>query len=234
MIDNVSVKKQKKKQGNKPLVHRSLWMNVIKSIASTLLMGIGINLFISCELGSDPMSVFLDGFHRLTGVDISVTDQVINMMLLLIGILCNRKLIGINTIINVLVLGICIQIPNILIEPLQLGSQSIWVRMAAMVAAQLVLATSFAWMQTFEKGISSIDVVFFYIIDKTHLDYRTIRVIYDAVFMISGCLFGGIVGIGTIFSLLTNGYFVQKIRKSIDVISNRKQKGSLRNERKYS
>lgn len=214
--------------------HKALWSNVLKSTASTLLMGIGINLFISCELGSDPMSVFLDGFHRMTGIDISITDQVINMMLLLVGFLCNRKLIGINTIINVLVLGICIQIPNILIEPLQLSNQSIWIRMTAMVAAQLVLAASFAWMQTFEKGISSIDVVFFYIIDKTNLEYRTIRIIYDAIFMLSGWAFGGVVGIGTIFSLLTNGYLVQKIKKKIDIISERKQRGCVRHERKYS
>ena len=212
---------------------KALWVDVVKGILSTLLMGIGINLFISCELGSDPISVFLDGFHRLTGIEISLTDQVLNGILFLIGYIMNRKLIGINTIVNVLVLGLCIEIPNVIIEPMQLATQGLWLRILAMVVAQLLLATSFAWLQTFKNGISSIDVILFSLMEKTKLKYSTVRIIYDMLFIAVGWLLGGVVGIGTIFSLLTNGYFVEKIRRVINFILE-KQEGSVRNERKYS
>lgn len=211
-----------------------LWIDIVKCILSTLLMGIGINLFISCELGSDPMSVFLDGAHRISGIEISVIDQIICCILFLIGYIVNRKLIGINTIVNVLVLGICIQIPNVIIEPLQLANQVLWIRLLAMLVAQIVLAASTAWLQTFTNGIGCIDAVFFYIIEKTGLKYRSIRIMYDAIFIVSGWMLGGIVGVGTVFSLVTTGYFTEKIKEVIDFIHDKKQEGRVRNERKYS
>lgn len=213
---------------------REFWLDIVKSFLSTFLMGIGITLFISCELGSDPISVFLDGFHRISGVEISVIDQILNFTLFIIGFIINRKVIGVNTVINVLVLGVCIQIPSMIIEPMNLANQIIWVRIVAMVVAQILLATSFAWLQTFKNGISSLDAVIFYIIEKTGLKYRTIRIIYDAIFIVLGWFLGGIVGVGTVFSLLTNGYFTEKIRCKIDYIIERKQERRFKNERKYS
>lgn len=216
------------------MFNKELWVDIVKSFISTLMMGIGITLFIACELGSDPMSVFLDGFHRISGMEISIIDQIINCILFLIGFIVNRKVIGVNTIINVLFLGICIQIPSVIIENIHLAEQALWVRIAAMVVAQLLLATSFAWLQTFKKGISSLDAVFFFIIEKTGLSYKVIRIIYDAIFIVTGAILGGIVGIGTVFSLLTNGYFTEKIRLIIDNVINRRQERRVENERRYN
>lgn len=216
------------------MINKEMWIDIIKSFLSTLLMGIGITIFINCELGSDPISVFLDGFHRVSGMEISLIDQVLICIILIIGFIVNRKAIGINTIINALVLGVCIQIPNTIIEPMNLSEQAIWIRIIAIVLAQLLLAGSFAWLQTFKNGISSLDVIIFYIIEKTGLKYRTIRIVYDGIFIITGWLLGGVVGVGTIFSLSTNGYFTEQIKIKIDSIINNKTESRIKDERKYS
>ena len=57
---------------------KKLFKSIIKGVLATFLMGIGIALFIACELGSDPVTVFLDGFNRATKVPVSVIDQIIN------------------------------------------------------------------------------------------------------------------------------------------------------------
>lgn len=56
------------------------------------------------------------------------------------------------------------------------------------------------------------------LLKKTNIKYRTIRIIYDGCFICIGYLLGGVVGIGTIISLLTNGILVEKFRGVIDHI----------------
>lgn len=198
---------------------KNLFDSIIKGFLATFLMGVGIALFIACELGSDPMTVFLDGFNRVTEIPVSVIDQIINLVILLLAFIMNRKRIGVNTIISVLALGICIQIPTSLIKPLNLSLQTLYVRIIGIVIGQLCLALSFAWMQSFKDGINALDCIFFKIMEKTNIKYRTIRIIYDGCFISIGYLLGGVVGIGTIISLLTNGILVEKFRTVIDQLN---------------
>lgn len=200
-------------------------IDLIKGFLATLLMGLGITLFISCELGSDPVTVFLDGVNRTTGIEVSIIDQAISVGLLVIAIFVNRKLIGVNTIINVLILGICIQIPMQIISLLNIAEKTVQIRFIIMLVGQIFLATSFAWMQTFTYGVNVVDAVFFAIMERFHVKYRVVKIIYDAIFITIGWLLGGIVGIGTIFSLLLNGFLTEKIRKIIDCVNYEEREG---------
>lgn len=182
-------------------------------------MGIGIALFIACELGSDPITVFLDGFNRVTKVPVSVIDQIINLVILFLAFIMNRNKIGINTIVSVLALGICIQIPTMLINPLKLALQTTYVRIIEILIGQLCLALSFAWMQSFKDGINALDCIIFKIMEITNFKYRTIRIIYDGCFISIGYLLGGVVGIGTIISLLTNGILVEQFKSLINYLN---------------
>ena len=173
---------------------KKYFSSILKGFLATLLMGFGIALFIDSELGSDPMTVFLDGFNRVTGVPVSVTDQVINLGILVFALLVNRSKIGVNTIICVLSLGICIQIPTSILVPFNLAQQPIIIRLLFMILGQICLTLAYAWTQTFSDGINALDCIFFKIIEKTKIKYHTIRILYDGFFITIGFLLGGIVG----------------------------------------
>ena len=198
--------------------HSSL-LSIIKDISygiiATLLMGVGISLFVSCQLGSDPVTVFLDGFNKTTGISIGITDQFLNLCTLVLGIILNRKLIGISSIVNVLVLGMCIDIPTAIFIPLHISEQSLLIRILVLIIAQICLGTSFAWMQTFKSGMNPIDAIFFRIINRFNCRYFTIRVIYDGLYLLIGYILGGVIGIGTILSIVTNGYITEHAKKAI-------------------
>lgn len=202
---------------------QTVLLNVYRSFLATCIIGFGISLFIECQLGSDPMSVFLDGVNRVSGWPIGWIDQVLNIVLLLIGYGCNKRYVGINTIINVLLIGICVELPHQLIQSLGLADSSLGVRLILVLVAQLAMATGLAWLQTFEKGMSNIDAILITIHDKTGIRYWLLRMGYDALFIIVGWLLGGTIGIGTIIAILTTGYFTEIIRKLIDRIKFRKE-----------
>lgn len=133
----------------------------ILGFLATLLMETAISLFLACNLGSDPITVFLDGFHKKTGVSVGVTDQFLNLILLVIGYVVNRKAIGIQSVINVFVLGVCIDVPTHFIKYLNLEELSILIRLVVILFAQACFGLSFAWMQTFENGMNPMDAIFF-------------------------------------------------------------------------
>ena len=171
----------------------------ILGFLATLLMGTAISLFLACNLGSDPITVFLDGFHKKTGVSVGVTDQFLNLILLVIGFVFNRKAIGIQSVINVFVLGVCIDVPTHFIK--YFNSIDCY-----------IICTGMFWIKF------CMDAIFFRIIKKFHCKYMTIRIIYDGIYLIIGFLLGGIVGVGTILSITTNGFFTEKAKQVIELL----------------
>ena len=83
-------------------------------------------------------------------------------------------------------------------------------------------------MQSFKDGINALDCIIFKIMEITNFKYRTIRIIYDGCFISIGYLLGGVVGIGTIISLLTNGILVEKFRGVINHLNRLQDKFSER------
>ncbi len=205
------------------VVMKFLGKEIAKSFLATLLMGSAIALFIACELGSDPITVFLDGFNRKTGVSVGITDQFLNLFLLITGYLMNKKSVGINSVVNVLVLGICIDYPASLISTFNIASQPLAIRLVCLFIAQVMFASSLAWMQTFKYGMNAMDAIIYKIMHYTNFRYLTVRILYDGTFILIGYLLGGIVGVGTVLSISTNGFFTEKAKKIIGYISGEKR-----------
>lgn len=199
--------------------YKIILIEVLKCMLATILIGIGVAMFISCELGSDSLTVFLDGMNRSFGIPVSIVNQLTALIILLLGYILNKGALGYSTIINVLVVGVCIEIGTNLIFPLHLSQQSLLVRIVMMGVAQVILAIGYAWMQTFSSGMSYTDVFIYGIVDKLHTKYLVVRVCYDLLFMIIGYLLHGVVGIGSIFSIFTLGFFISIFKKIFDKIS---------------
>jgi len=187
-----------------------------KTFAATLLISSGVVLFINCELGADPITVFYDGLLRAFGIPVSVSDQVLMLILLILAFILNREAVGVNTVVFTLLIGICIEIPTRILEPFMIPQRGIFVRAALMLTAQLLLCTGYAWMQTFDSGISSEDAVLYTLVKKWNTRYMVIRVLSDVIYIVTGFLLGGVVGVGSLFAVFTTGFLIEKIKSFIE------------------
>ena len=190
-----------------------LWSELPDYLLATLIMGTGIALFISCELGSDPVSIFLDGMYRKYGISPGITDTIISVMLLTLAFIFNRGGIGSGSIMNALLIGIGIDIPMLVLALIDIQSKGIVFRLFLLFTAQVLLGYSFAKLQNLKSGMSTIDAVLYKVIEVFHIKYATARLVYDAIFLLAGTLLGGKIGIGTIFSVLTTGLFTEYFSK---------------------
>lgn len=189
---------------------------VLQCIVATFLIGLGVSLFIACQLGSDTITIFLDGMNRSFHISVGLMDQILTLFLFLLAFLLNRKGIGLCSVLNTLCIGICITISQGIVDAIEIESASFIVRMLGVVVAQACITFSYAWLQTFSQGMSITDVLLYTAMKKFNLNYITVRIVFDGTFVIVGVLLHGIIGIGTIFSLITMGCFTSFFKHMIE------------------
>lgn len=192
--------------------HMQIVLKCILSFISTLILSFGISIFIKSHLGSDPVSVFLDGINKSFGLSISVIDQTLAIVVLILAVLINKKDLGMTTIISTLFLGICLEISENVVELLYIEDSEIYIRVFYLILAQLLMSFSYALTQVFGDGMTGMDALIYGLQKKTRLSYVVLKLLYDALLMVVGISFGGVVGFGTIFSLITMGYLTSKFK----------------------
>lgn len=189
---------------------------IFQCFMATTFVGIGVAMFISCKLGSDSLTVFLDGMNHSFGIPVSIVNQCAAVIILLLAIILNKKAIGINTVVSAISIGFCIEVGNLIITPFHIAEQTWIARFIFIFFAQVLLSIGYGWMQTFQHGMSYTDAMLYGIAERLKIKYMYIRTVFDFIFFLIGVSLGGVVGIGTIFSICTLGFFISVFKRKIE------------------
>lgn len=188
----------------------------------------GVALFLKTNIGSDPMTVFTQGLastldktglketaivKMIAGTN-TVTPGVANMIILIVLtaiILCvDYKRIKIGTLICVVGVGPIIDLGVKVISYFPVENANFFVKMLLVVVGCVIIAIGFSILSATEVGVAPNDIVPFLLQDKLKVQqYSYIRIPMDAVLLIGGFFLGGVVGVGTILSMLLTGPFIQ-------------------------
>lgn len=196
-----------------------LYMNKLKR-AIYLFLGIGfvalgINLFLQSELGSDPLTVLQQGMHLVFGISVGQASLTYNIAILLVAVLFAKKGLGIGTVAYILLLGSFIDIFALLFDLLWVLPHTLPLRLAAVVLGQVSVSLGYALVIHAKLGTSGLDAVLLEMERRMHISYRVLRTIADVIFALAGALMGGVIGIGTALSMLTNGFMVSFFRRML-------------------
>lgn len=187
----------------------------------------GVALFLKTNIGSDPMTVFTQGLANtldktafrdtaivkmIAGTNV-VTPGVANMIILVILtaiiLLVERHRINIGTVICVIGVGPIIDLGVKVISYFPVENCNLIVKMILVLLGCFIIALGFAVLSASNIGVAPNDIVPFIIQDITKAQYRTVRIIMDAILLIGGFFLGGVVGIGTVISMFAIGSFIQ-------------------------
>lgn len=78
---------------------------ILAITTSILLTGLGVALFVHANLGSDTLTVFVDGLHRVLNCSYGTASRIYNLIVLVIALIVSRKNIGWATIVYALSVG---------------------------------------------------------------------------------------------------------------------------------
>lgn len=186
------------------------WKYVMVMCIGNIILGLGIAIFKFSGLGNDPFSGMVMALSDRAGIEYAVFLIMINTIVFIVEFILGRKLIGLGTFVNALLLGYVVTFfYNLIVsaagEPGQLLQRILIVCIG-------VIVTSFgvSMYQLPKQGVAPYDSMSLIMTERLKkIPYFWNRVVTDAFCALMCWLAGGIVGLGTLVSAFGLGPFVQ-------------------------
>ena len=184
---------------------------ILAIIISILSTGLGVALFVHANLGSDTLTVFVDGLHRALNCSYGAASRIYNLIVLVIALIVSRKNIGWATIVYALSVGFTMDYFEKLLQPLQIQNADMITRLICVCLGQICFGITYALLIKYRRGMNQIDAISYAIVDKTGISFKWVRTGMDVLLLTSGWLLGGVVGVGSIIAMTTTGVLVDFI-----------------------
>lgn len=199
--------------GGHPVAKRSLREWIVRLLL--LLLGLtiahlGVSMFLLPGLGSDPFTIFVQGWAGIVGVSVG-TFYVISMCLLMVVMLFTTKgYVLPGTVVCSFFGGPIIDGFAWLLGGHISPASAMPIRIASVLVGCVVLSSGMALVIKSDAGAGANDLVSVILTDKLkRFQFRWVRMSCDIFFSVTGFLLGGVLGIGTVVAVLLIGPVAQ-------------------------
>lgn len=190
--------------------------NWLAYIVGLSIIQLGVAIFLDLNLGSDPFTIFTQGVSRTFQITPGMANRILTLIILVILLFGDKKYINIGTIIPIIIAGFIMDAMLTLINPLQLGSFPIAIKIILFILNCVVIGVGFSIMKLADLGIAPNDVVYMTLVDYLHQSYGKVRMEVDAIYLIVGIFMDGVVGIGTVICIICLGPIVEFVMKHLE------------------
>lgn len=174
-------------------------------LIAVVLTGFGVALFVNANLGSDTITVFIDGLRHTFNLSLGTASRVYNILALLTAIILSRKEIGWTSIVYALTTGFFMDYFDNILVVFNFAESSIVIRLILVLIGQLCIIVSFALLIRYGSGMDQLDAIAYGITRKTSVKYAYIRTSLDIFMIVTGFIMGGVIGVGSIIAMATTG-----------------------------
>ncbi|MCL2141264.1 MAG: hypothetical protein FWH46_00050 [Methanimicrococcus sp.] len=172
----------------------------------TFLYALGIVLTIKANIGYAPWEVFHVGLSLTTGMTIGVASIVAGVVIVAIVTICGEK-IGLGTIVSMVFTGVFIDL-IMMIDIIPLAADLAVGILMLIVGLFIISVGSYFYIKS-AFGAGPRDNLMVVLNRKTKLPVGVCRSAVELSVTITGWLLGGMVGIGTVISVIAIGFFIQ-------------------------
>lgn len=195
------------------------YQSVVALILSLFFTATGVCLLVLANIGSDAVTMLCSGLNRFFDISLGTASNISNITVLALALIIGRKYIGFTTIAACLLMGFVINILNpvyiILVAPLM---QSIMINFIVFICGLLAESLGCAILIHYQTGMNQLDALASGLVDRFHLNYRSIRTLMDVSMFALGFIMGGQVGLGTIICVLMMGSIISWFVKVLDCV----------------
>ena len=170
----------------------------------------GSALMVAIGLGADAYNVMIQGLSGVAHIRHGTMSSVMLFLLLLPALRRGRSRIGPGTVISIFLVGGVVNLVQPVFAPLRFAP--LVVRLLLVPLIPLVIGAGIALVQAADLGMASNDILPLLLFEhQKRLQYRTVRILYDAAQCALGLCLGGVVGVCTVASLLLTGPAIQAV-----------------------
>lgn len=199
---------------------------LIKILAAAMCIGSGVGLILAADIGSDSISVIQDGMHNVLNITYGQASLLYNIVLIGIALLTARKYFGTGSVISALLTGTFIDLafaPAHTFVQTILQNQFIF-RFMLFIIGLMIYSFGLAILISCKLGMNSLDSILTKISDKTKIQYQKLRIIADLLLTLIGWMMHGVVGIGTVLSILFTGTLIHHFTCFIDKLEHKRRR----------
>jgi uncharacterized membrane protein YczE len=179
---------------------------ILVLLFGTLLVAIGVVLTIKANIGYAPWEVFHVGLALTTGISIGFASIVAGVIIVVFVTACGEK-IGLGTICGMVVTGVFIDLIFMLnIIPL---AANLTVGTIMLIAGLFIISAGTYFYMKSAFGSGPRDNLMVVLKRKTKMPSGVCRSIVELSVTFVGWLLGGMVGVGTVISVIAIGFCIQ-------------------------
>ena len=187
---------------------KSYIIRLLNTLVGLTFYAFGIVIMIKANIGYAPWDVFHVGLSNKTGFSLGIVSIAVGLVIVIIVTLLKEKL-GIGTILNMVFIGLIIDIifPHIPI------SENPIIGTIILIAGLFSIAIGSYFYIKSAFGVGPRDNLMVVLARRTKLPVGLCRGIIELLVTISGWLLGGMVGFGTVISVIGIGFCIQLVFK---------------------
>lgn len=175
-------------------------------MAGLFLYGFGIVITVRANIGFSPWDIFHQGVANHLGLSLGNTSILVGLSIVIFNSLVKEK-VGIATILNVVLIGTFIDlIMNYNLIP---KSSNLFTGSLMMLAGLCIIGFATCFYLSAGLGAGPRDGLMLALTKLTGKDIALVRNSIELIVTVAGFLLGGPVGLGTVLTVLTMGYFVK-------------------------
>lgn len=192
---------------------KRIWM----TISGVLICGFSVGMFQFSALGLDPFQVFVHGIFYILPEGVPGFGTVyaaINLLMLILIFLTDRKKIGLGTLLNIFLLGYVVEYSSLLFERL-IPEPTLPVRAVFLLLGIGIMCFSSALYFTADMGVSTYDAVSLILSEKKRWKFQFCRISSDLFCTAVGFAFGATVGVGTVVTAFFMGPLIAFFNRTV-------------------
>ena len=174
-----------------------------------ILRGLGVGFMIVANLGANPATVFQLGFSVLSNIPYGTAAALANLIILFLVYRYNKSYVHLASIMAIVLIGYSADLVTLILPASLTLTYSLTLRYVYLLLGCAVLSFGTALYIQADLGVGALDVIAEIITDRTHIDYQTVRILSDSMFLFLGYIMGGNIGVGTTVSLILTGVMMQ-------------------------
>ena len=163
-------------------------LRLVLMLAGLVVAHLGVTLFILPMLGSDPFTIFVQGWSRITGLSVGTCHVIILCILMVAMLLTTKGYVLPGTVVCSFCGGPIIDLFSWLLGGVVNPELAMPLRIVAMLAGCVFLAAGMSMVIKSDAGTGANDLVAVILSDKLRRQFRWTRVGVDICFAIVGFL----------------------------------------------
>ncbi len=193
---------------------KSYFRRVLIMIASGLVIGLGIHLAVTANMGTDPMTTFQVGLSKTFKLDLALCSFMANVLFTVLSFIADKKSVSIIDLFYPFIISVGIKLTSWMVLPVNLMIYRYMYLLLALVVVGLGIGLGVN-SQISKSPYDGFSVI---ISEKTNKQFKQVRLVIDIIMLIIGVALRGNFGTGTFISMILQGtiaqFFIDNLKKS--------------------